>query len=157
MKSGCPARILVAIAAAAALLASATGAATAAVKPSPGVYSAEPKKLATGYQEGLFALVKDGTKRRIVAYEGAAGIYYPDAGKCDSEQIPLTAESVPVSANGRFELRDRTETRKGSLLVVWKGSWKKPRRVEGTVRIKYGNCDSKFGWVGKRTKPAIRP
>lgn len=140
-----------------ALLAFAAGSAAAPVKPAIGVYSAQPKKLATGYQEGLFALVKDGGKRRIVAYEAAAGIYYPDAGKCDDKQIPLTAESIPVSAKGRFELRDRTEAGKGSLLVVWKGAWKKPRRVEGTVRIKYGDCNSKFAWVGKRTKPLIRP
>ena len=156
MRSERQARILVAIAAGAALLASAAPAA-AAVKPSVGVYSAEPKRLVTGYQEGLFALVRDGTKRRIVAYEGVAGIFYPDAGKCDGESIPLTAASIPVSAKGRFGLRDRAEARKGSLLVVWKGAWTKPRRVEGTVRIKYGKCDSKIDWVGKGTKPAIRP
>jgi hypothetical protein len=157
MTGGPSTRILVAVTAVFVLLAIAAGPATAAVRPAAGVYSAEPKKLATGYQEGLFALVSDGSKRRIVPYEGTAGIYYPDAGKCDSEQIPLKAESIPVSARGRFELRDRTRTKKGTLMVVWKGAWTKPRRVEGTVRIEYGSCDSKFAWVGRRTRPAIRP
>jgi hypothetical protein len=157
MTSGRSTRILAAVTAVIVLPAIAAGPASAAVRPAAGVYSAEPKKLATGYQEGLFALVADGSKRRIVAYEGAAGIYYPDAGKCDGEQIPLTAESIPVSAKGRFGVRDRTRTRKGTLLVVWKGAWTKARRVEGTVRIEYGKCDSKFDWVGRRTKPAIRP
>jgi hypothetical protein len=157
MTGGRSARILAAAMAGAALLAIAASPATAAVKPSLGVYSAEPKKLATGYQEGLFALVNDGGRKRIVAYESAAGIYYPDAGKCDDEQIPLATDSIPVSAKGRFKHRERIQVKRGSLLVVWKGAWKKPRRVEGTVRIKYGKCDSKFGWVGRRTKPAIRP
>ncbi len=157
MTGGHKARIVAAIAAGVALLAVGTASATAAVKPATGVYSAQPKKLATGYQEGLFALVNEGGKRRIVAYEGAGAIYYPDAGKCDDAQIPLVTESIPVSAKGRFELRERTPVRNDSLLVVWKGAWEKPRRVEGTVRIKYGKCDSTFSWVGRRTKPIVRP
>lgn len=127
-----------------------------AVKPAPGIYSAEPAKPSGLYQLGVFAVTGEGGKRRIVAAENYDGIYYPDLGKCDSFEVPLVTASIPVSAKGRFRVRERTPVRKGSILVVWKGAWSKPRRVRGTLRISYGDCRSKIAWTARRAKLTAR-
>lgn len=158
MAGGRTARAIAAAAAIAAALAIAAGPAAAAVRPAAGIYSAQPAKKTSGiYQLGVFAVVAEGGKRRIVSGENYDGIYYPDAGKCDNFKVPLVTESIPISARGRFKVRERTPVRKGSILVVWKGAWTKPKRVEGTLRIRYGDCRSKIAWTGRRSKVTARP
>ncbi|MFN8112038.1 MAG: hypothetical protein U0R51_02445 [Solirubrobacterales bacterium] len=150
--------IVAAALAAGALLAAAPGAGAGSVTPATGIYSAEPAKLTNGvYTPGVFAVVSDGAKRRIVSGENYDGIYYPDQGKCDQFNVPLVTESIPISARGKFKVRERTPVRKGSVLVVWKGTWTKPKRVKGTLRISYGDCSSKIAWTGKRAAAAARP
>ena len=129
----------------------------AAVKPAAGVYSAEPAKPSGIYQLGVFAVATDGGKRRIVPAESYDGIYYPDLGRCDSYEVPLAASSIPITAKGRFEVRDRKSVRKGTIRVAWKGAWVKPRRVRGTLRISYGDCRSKIAWRARRAKVTPRP
>lgn len=124
----------------------------AAVMPSAGDYRAEPAKLTGAYSLGLFAVAADGGRRWIVSSESYPGIYYPDAGRCDDYDVPLVTERIPISRKGRFRVRERTPVRKGSILVVWKGTWVKPRRVTGTIRISHRRCDSKISWVGRRAK-----
>lgn len=157
MADGLTARILVAAAAAVSLLAIAPATAAAAVKPATGIYSAQPANPTGLFQQGVFSVVREGGKRRIVSGENYDGIYYPDAGKCDGFVVPLATESIPISSKGRFKVRERTPVRKGAILVVWKGAWTKPKRVEGTLRISYDDCRSKIAWTGRRTKLVGRP
>jgi len=127
---------------------------SAAAVPRAGLYEAAPAKPAGVYQLGTFAVVAEGGRRRIVAAEGYEGIYYPDAGRCDGYEVPLVTERIPITRRGRFAVRERTPVRKGSLRVVWKGTWKKPGRLAGKLRISYRRCESKIRWVGRRTGPA---
>ncbi len=122
----------------------------AAVKPSPGTYEAQPSPPSGIFQPGTFTVASDGTKRRIVPTEGYAGIYYPDAGECDRFELPLAVESIPISRKGRFSWREKTPAKRGSVLVVWKGTWVKAKRVTGTLKISYRKCDSKIAWSGRR-------
>jgi hypothetical protein len=144
----------IAAAAVAGALALAPAAPAGAAVPRSGIYEAAPAKPAGIYQLGAFAVVADGGKRRIVPAEGYDGIFYPDAGKCDSYEVPLVTESVRISRRGRFAVRERTPVRKGALRVVWKGKWRKRGRVVGKLRISYRHCDSTIHWVGRRTGPA---
>lgn len=137
-----------------ALIALAIPAEAAAVKPAAGDYEARPAKIDQDYQMGAFSVVNEGGDRRIVASELYDGIYYPDLGECDSFTLPLAAESIPVSASGRFSVRERTPVRKSSVLVVWKGRWVKPKKVAGTIRVAYKDCSAKVEWVGSRIPPA---
>lgn len=121
------------------------------VKPGAGYYEAAPKKLPNVvYQLGAFAVVNEGGKRRIVSSELYQGIFYPDLGKCDDYNVPLTAESIPITKKGRFSIRDSYPVKGNSVLAVWKGSWRKPNKVVGTLKISFKDCRSKFKWVGKR-------
>ena len=108
------------------------------------------KSTGSTFQYGVFAVVSDGARRRIVSSESFAGIYFPHPADCDSYEVPLVAESIPISAKGRFSVRERTPVKRGSLLVVWDGAWKKPKRVEGTLKIKYKGCTVKTAWAGRR-------
>jgi hypothetical protein len=126
-----------------------------AVKPSAGDYEAQPVKIDGNYQFGAFAVVNEGGKRRIVSSELYQGIFYPDLGECESFNLPLVTESIPISATGRFSVRERTPAEKDSVLVVWKGRWEKPKKVVGTLEIEYKSCSSKVKWVGRRTKPVL--
>ena len=122
------------------------------VKASAGDYEATPKKLSTTqYQYGSFSVVNEGGKRRIVATEQQSVISYPYVAKCDALGVPLATESIPISAKGRFSVRDVTKSNGRSLTVVWKGAWSKPKQVAGTLKLTYGDCSSKIDWVGKRT------
>lgn len=125
------------------------------VKPSAGDYEARPAKIDGSYQFGAFAVLNEGGKRRIVSSELYQGIFYPDQGKCDSFNLPLATESIPISATGRFSVREQTPAGKDSVLVVWKGRWEKPKKVSGSLKIEYKSCSSKIKWVGRRTKPVI--
>jgi hypothetical protein len=127
------------------------GGAAKVVKPSAGDYEAQPVKVEGIYQLGAFAVVNEAGKRRIVSSELYQGIFYPDLGKCDSFNLPLATESIPISTTGRFSVRERTPAGKNSVLVVWKGRWEKPKKVSGTLRIEYKSCSSKIKWVGRRT------
>ncbi len=125
------------------------------VKPSAGDYEARPVKIDGNYQFGAFAVVNEAGKRRIVSSELYQGIFYPDVGKCDDFNLPLATESIPISATGRFSVREQTPAGKDPVLVVWKGRWEKPKRVSGSLKIEYRSCSSKIKWVGRRTKPAL--
>ncbi|MEZ5074917.1 MAG: hypothetical protein R2691_08820 [Solirubrobacterales bacterium] len=151
MSASAPGRLLGSLVVACCALGSLASTA-AAVTPSTGDYRAEPAKLTGAFTLGLFAVTADGGRRWIVSSESYPGIYYPDAGRCDDHDVPLVSERIPISRKGRFRVRERTPVGKGSILVVWKGAWVKPRRVTGTIRISYRRCDSKIAWVGRRAK-----
>ncbi len=121
------------------------------VKAKTGDYEATPLKISGVYQLGAFSVVNEGGKRRIVSSEAVQGIFYPDTGKCDSFNVPLTAESIPISRKGRFSIRDRYPVKGDSILAVWKGTWLKPKKVAGTLKIAYRGCTSKIKWVGRRS------
>ena len=123
------------------------------VKASAGDYEATPKKLSTTqYQYGKFSVVNEGGKRRIVATENLSVISYPYVAKCEGALgVPLATESIPISRKGRFSVRDVSKSNGRTVTVVWKGAWYKPNRVEGTLKLTYGDCSSKIDWVGKRT------
>jgi len=120
------------------------------VKPATGVYELQPTKITSSFSAGAFAVVKEGGKRRIVSAEQYAGIFYPDFGACDALAIPLSAESIPVNAKGRFSIRDSYPVNAKAVVVKFKGGWVKPRKVVGTVRIAYKGCTSRFDWVGRK-------
>ena len=87
-----------------------------------GALGAGGKPVATGNYEalaqidkdtfavGVFAVAKENGKRQIVPTEGYSGIYYPDAGKCDPYDAPLSVASVPISKSGRFKVKDEYES-----------------------------------------------
>jgi hypothetical protein len=123
------------------------------VKPAAGAYELRPAKITSSFALGAFSVVNDGGRRRIVSSERYAGIFYPDLGECDSVNVPLTAESVAISRKGRFSIRDRYPVKGKAIVVKLKGAWVKPKKVLGTVRIRYKGCRSKFKWVGRRLLP----
>ena len=58
----------------------------------------------------------------MVASEGRTGIYYPDVGKCDNLDLPLSAVSIPVSKTDRFKIKERIEvTQSDTVTVKWRG------------------------------------
>ena len=149
-------RSVLACACALALGAANAGAANAPV--AVGDYEGAPVLDAGGtYQGAYFSVTKDAGRRAIVAREDLDGIYYPDVGKCDDLSLPLAADSVPVSSAARFKIRDTTPIEQGEIVVVWKGHWKKAKRLAGTITIKNGDCSSKADWTARKVaKPAQR-
>jgi hypothetical protein len=130
------------------------GGATATAAKAPvavGDYAAIPK-LETGgaYTEGAFSVAKEPGKRTIVAREELDGIYYPDVGKCDDQQIPLVADTIPISSTARFKIRDKTELDATAIVVVWKGHWTKAKKIAGTITIKSGDCSSTNAWTARK-------
>jgi hypothetical protein len=123
------------------------------VKPSVGDYEAHPLEVTGIYKLGAFAVTNNGGKRRIVSSELLPGIFYPNLGTCDSLDLPLSTESIPISKAGKFSVRDHTAVKNDSLLVVWKGHWTKPKKVTGSLTIKYKGCSSKFKWAASRSTP----
>ena len=106
--------------------------------------------------EGLFAVVRDGTSAGSSPTRASPGSSTPtpaSATASRSRSRPRASRSRPRAGSG---CATGPRSRKGSLLVVWKGAWTKPRRVEGTVRIKYGNCDSQDR-LGRQAHEAGHP
>ena len=132
----------------------AIGGASASAAKAPvavGDYAAIPKlESGGGYTEGAFSVTKEAGKRTIVAREELDGIYYPDVGECDDQQVPLLADSIPVSDTARFKIRDKTVLDETAILVVWKGSWKTAKRIAGTITIKSGTCSSTNDWTARK-------
>jgi hypothetical protein len=96
------------------------------------------------YGQGAWMVSKDGGKRVIVRAPQYNGIYYPDPGKCDNYDLPLAAETVPISKNGKFHVRE-TDPVPGANVEVkvdWKGKWKSATKVVGTIKLSSGNCSS---------------
>ena len=123
-----------------------------ATTPAAGDYQAEPVLEEGGtFTYGLFSVVKDGGKRSIVASEDRDGIYYPDVGKCDNLDLPLSAPTIPISAAGRFKIKEKIEvTQSDTVTVNWRGRWRKPKRVAGEITIKSEGCTSTEKWRGRR-------
>lgn len=136
----------------AALAALALAASAGAVTPAAGDYQAKPILDESGtFTYGLFTVVKEDGKQSIVASEDRTGIYYPDIGKCDNLDLPLSAVSIPVSKTGRFKIKERIEvTQSDSVTVRWRGHWRKPKRVIGEITIKSEGCTSTEDWKGYR-------
>jgi hypothetical protein len=111
--------------------------------PATGEYVADLDVNGT-YGQGGWVVSKDGGKRVMVRAPQYNGIYYPDPGKCDHYSVPLTAESVPISENGKFHVKE-TDPVAGTdveIKVDWKGKWKSATKVEGTIKLASGNCKS---------------
>jgi hypothetical protein len=111
--------------------------------PATGEYVADLEINGT-YGQGGWVVSKDGGKRVMVRAPQYNGIYYPDPGKCDDYTLPLTAESVPISATGKFHVKE-TDPVAGTnveIKVDWKGKWKSATKVEGTIKLASGNCQS---------------
>ena len=142
----------VAVLASAALAALALAPAAGAATPAAGDYQAEPVLKEGGtFTYGLFSVVKDGRQRSIVASENRDGIYYPDIGKCDNLDLPLSATAIPISAAGRFKIKEKIEvTQSDTVTVSWRGRWRKAKRVSGEVTIKSEGCASTEDWRGRR-------
>jgi hypothetical protein len=130
-------------------LVAAAVAGAARTKISVGQYESAPVLAAGGdYTIGAFAVAKSGGKRAIVPGDGYAGIFYPDANECDDYDLPLVAQSIPISARGKFEIREKTPVNGSYVKVAWKGRWKEPGVVAGTIAIAYGDCTSRHRWSG---------
>lgn len=118
-------------------------------KVSIGDYQASPVLTSEEqFTVGAFSVVRSKGKRRIVRSKKFLGIYYPDSNECDDFDLPLAAERIPVSAKGRFRIRERTPVEDTAVRVTWKGHWTKPGVVVGSVEIKYDGCTSKRRWTG---------
>ena len=105
------------------------------------------------YGQGVWTVAKEHGKRVIVATSGYSGIYYPDPGKCDHYDVPITATSVPISKNGKFHVRE-TDPVPGTsteVKVDWKGKWKSATKVTGTIELASGNCHSSNGYTAAKT------
>jgi hypothetical protein len=114
-----------------------------------GQYESAPVLAKGGdYTIGAFAVAKTGGKRAIVPGDGYNGIYYPDSKECDDYDLPLVARSIPISARGKFEIREKTPVNDSFVKVYWKGRWKQPGVVAGTIAIKYDGCSSRHRWTG---------
>jgi hypothetical protein len=100
------------------------------------------------YSVGVFSVTKEKGKRQIVRGDAYSGIYYPDAQECDSFDLPLAAESIPISSTGRFKIKEKTPVEDSVVSVNWKGHWSKPGVVAGSITIKHGGCTSKHKWTG---------
>lgn len=120
-----------------------------------GSYTGQPKINKGSYSEGEWAVARKQGKRKMVPspqYPG--GIYYPDAGKCDPYDVPLTDTSVPISSKGRFHVKDKRQvvTQGGgtkTITVDWKGRWTTSKRVKGTIKISFKSCTDKRSFTGQ--------
>jgi hypothetical protein len=113
--------------------------------PAAGDYEANlqlPTNQTQTYSLGEWAVAKDGNKRQIVGSSQYGGIYYPDPGKCDNFDTPLTATSVPISQNGKFHIKETDAVGGDTIKVDWKGKWKNATKVAGTIKLANGNCQS---------------
>jgi hypothetical protein len=132
-----------------------------------GASAADAKKVAVGdyqaspivpadqtYGVGVFSVAKVGAKREIARTDGYLGIYYPDDGKCDSFDLPLAAETIPISSTGRFKIKEKTPVEDTFVKVVWKGRWTKPGVVGGSITIAYDGCSSTRKWSGGKVVAA---
>ena len=118
-------------------------------KVSLGDYQASPSvDSSADYSVGLFSVEKNAGKRRIVRTDGYLGIYYPDANECDDFDLPLAADSVPVSSNGRFKYTEKTPVEDTFVKVSWKGRWVKAGVVSGSITLKHEGCTSTRKWRG---------
>lgn len=100
------------------------------------------------YTVGVFSVVKSGGKRQIVRSGEYEGIFYPDANECDDLDLPLAAESIPISSTGHFSVVEKTPTEDSFVQVTWKGRWSRPGVVAGSITIKRGGCTSTHKWAG---------
>ncbi|MCO5327036.1 MAG: hypothetical protein M9964_08265 [Solirubrobacterales bacterium] len=118
-------------------------------KAAVGDYQASPVVASSkNYSVGVFTVERAGKQRRIVRTDGFLGIYYPDDNKCDNFDLPLAAETVPISATGRFKLKEKTPVEDEFVQVLWKGRWTKPGVVKGSITLKHGGCSSTRKWSG---------
>jgi hypothetical protein len=133
------------------LLATPAGASTTA-KVALGDYESAPAiDSGKSYSVGVFTVIKSNGKRQIVRGEQYSGIYYPDAQECDNFDLPLAAESIPISSTGRFRIQEKTPVEDSVVSVDWKGHWSKPGVVAGSITIKHDGCTSKHRWTGGKT------
>lgn len=118
-------------------------------KVAAGDYQASPVVASSkNYSVGVFTVARAGTARQIVRTEGYLGIYYPDDNKCDDFDLPLAADTIPVSSTGRFKLKEKTPVEDEFVQVVWKGRWTKPGVVKGSITLKHDGCTSTREWSG---------
>ena len=118
-----------------------------------GDYQASVVKV-DSYTLGAFTVVKDKQRRKIVPTDSNRGIFYPDANECDRFDLPLAAQRIPIKANGRFVIRERTPAQNSFVRVVWKGHWSQPGVVSGSISIAYGDCTSRHRWTGGKVAKA---
>jgi hypothetical protein len=119
--------------------------------PATGDYQADLDINGT-YQQGGWTVTKDGGKRVMIASTQYNGIYYPDPGDCDKYNIPINAESVPISKAGKFHVKE-SDPISGTDTVVkvdWKGKWKSATQVVGTIKLASGNCKSTNEFTGQK-------
>jgi hypothetical protein len=119
--------------------------------PATGEYVADLSINGT-YGQGAWMVSKDGGKRVMVRAPQYNGIYYPDPGKCDSYDLPISAESVPISKDGKFHVKE-TDPVAGTDDVVkvdWKGKWKSATKVVGTIKLTSGNCKSSNDFTAQK-------
>ena len=120
--------------------------------PAKGDYTADLANFNGTYGQGAWTVTKDGGKRVMVASAQYNGIYYPDPGKCDHYDLPLTATSVPISKAGKFHVRE-TDPVAGTNDVVkvdWKGKWKSATKVVGTIQLASGNCKTSNDFTAQK-------
>lgn len=140
--------LVLALVAMAALAAVDVGAADAK-KVAVGDYQASPAVPADqNYSVGVFSVEKVAGKRQIVRTDGYLGIYYPDDNKCDDFDLPLAAESIPISSTGRFKISEKTPVEDTFVQAIWKGRWIKPGVVAGSLTINHAGCTSTRKWGG---------
>jgi len=121
----------------------------AGAKVAVGDYQANP--IVPANQEhgvGVFSVTKAAGTREIVRSNQFAGIYYPDSFECADLDLPLAAESIPISPTGRFRISERIPVDDAFVRVSWKGHWSQPRVVSGSIAIKYDGCSSTHRWTG---------
>ena len=120
--------------------------------PKPGDYEATPKAQGS-VGLGVFRVDKiDGKFHMVVDAPQYDAIYYPDAGKCHNFDIGLSGTDYPISAKGRFRIKDTREVEGKDLEVDWKGHWTSKTKLAGSIKISYGNCTDKRDFTGA---PAI--
>lgn len=123
--------------------------------------AAAPKRVAVGDYEavpvvaaedprgvGVFSVEKSNGKRQIVRSDQFLGIYYPDSLECDDFDLPLAAESIPISSTGRFRISEKTPVQDTFVDIRWKGHWSKPGVVAGSITIMHDGCTSTRKWTG---------
>ncbi len=114
-----------------------------------GDYQAAPVLSAdAAYDVGVFSVKRSAGRRQIVRSDEYSGIFYPDAGVCDDLVLPLGAESIPISATGRFQIRERTAAGGGFVLIDWRGHWTDAGIVGGSITIKHKGCTATHKWTG---------
>lgn len=124
-------------------------ASAAASRAAVGDYESAPAiDSSKSYSVGVFSVAKSHGKRRLVPSDQYSGVFYPDANECDDFDLPLAAESIPISATARFQIRDKTPAGDSVVQVNWRGHWSKPGVVSGSITIKHEGCTSKHKWTG---------